>query len=98
MTYCEALFDKNILQIQKLVHDIGDLSKLIHKKEKHFFYMMIVILLLIHFLQKSIKKYGLISFEYDQNNKLKFNIINDIQKEFITLQLEDILNPRKLKQ
>ena len=28
---------------------------------------------------------------------MKFNIINDIQKEFITLQLEDILNPKKIE-
>ena len=42
---------------------------------------------------------------YDQNNKniinsknkLKFNIINDIQKDIITLQLEDILNPKKIE-
>ena len=31
LTNCEALFDKNILRIKKLVHDIGDVSKLIHK-------------------------------------------------------------------
>ena len=47
----------------------------------------------------------MISLEYGQNNKnivnsenkLKFNIINDIQKEFITLQLQDILNPKKIE-
>ena len=109
MTNCEGLFDKNVLPIKKLARDIGDVSKLIHKKKRNFFCMMIVTLLLIHFLQKSIKKiqsYGLISLEDDLNykniinskNKLKLNIINDIQKEFIMLPLEDILNPKKLKQ
>ena len=47
----------------------------------------------------------MISLEYGQNNKnivnsenkLKFNIINDIQKEVITLQLEDILNQKKIE-
>ena len=37
LTNCEALFDKNILRIKKLVHDIGDVSKLIHKEKKEFF-------------------------------------------------------------
>ena len=34
LTYCEALFDKNVLPIKKFVHDIGDISKLIHKEKK----------------------------------------------------------------
>ena len=57
-------------------------------------------------VNKKIQSYGLISLEDDLNykniinskNKLKLNIINDIQKEFIMLPLEDILNPKKLKQ
>ena len=57
-------------------------------------------------VNKKIQSYGLISLEYDKTtenlinskNRLKFNILNNIQKEFITLQLEDILNPKKLKQ
>ena len=68
--------------------------------------MMIVVSLHTHFSQKLIKKiqsYGLISLEYDKTtanlinskNRLKFNILNNYQKEFITLQLEDILNPKK---
>ena len=44
---CEQLFDKNILEIKKLVKDIGDLTPLIHKEQKKFFYMMTAILLLI---------------------------------------------------
>ena len=58
LNYCEALFDKNVLRIKKLIHDIGDLSKLIHKKQNIFFYMMIAKLLIIHFLQKSIRNYN----------------------------------------
>ena len=57
-------------------------------------------------VNKKIQSYGLISLEYDKTtenlinskNRLKFNILNNIQKEFITLQLEDILNPKKLEQ
>ena len=32
LTTCEALFDKNVLPIKKLVNDIGDLNKLIEKE------------------------------------------------------------------
>ena len=55
-------------------------------------------------VNKKIQSHGLISLEYDKTteslinskNRLKFNILNNIQKEFITLQLDDILNPKKL--
>ena len=54
-------------------------------------------------VNKKIQSYGLISLEYDKTtanlinskSRLKFNISNNYQKEFITLQLEDILNPKK---
>ena len=68
--------------------------------------MMIVVSLHTHFSQKLIKKiqsYGLISLEYDKTtaslinarNRMKFNFFKNCQKNFITLQLEDILNPKK---
>ena len=108
LTNCEVLFDKNVLPNKKLVHDIGNVSKLIHKEKKNFFYDDSNISIHTFFTEvnKKIQSYRLISLEYDQNNKniinsknkLKFNIINEIQKEFITFQLEDILNPKKLKQ
>ena len=31
LSHCEWLFDKNVLEIKKLVKDIGDLTPLIHK-------------------------------------------------------------------
>ena len=37
LTYCEELFDKDVLPNKKLVHDIGDVSKLIHKEKNNFF-------------------------------------------------------------
>ena len=48
----------------------------------------------------------MISLEYSKDNKslinsknrLKFNVFNNIRKEYLTLQLEDILTPKKLKQ
>ena len=56
-------------------------------------------------VNKKIQSDGLISLEYDKTtanlinskNRLKFNILNNIQREFITLQLEDILNPKKIE-
>ena len=37
LTFCEELFDKNVLEIKKLVKDIGDLTPLIQKEQKIFF-------------------------------------------------------------
>ena len=56
-------------------------------------------------LNKNIQSYGIISLQYDYNNeklinwknKLRFKINNNIKKEFITLQLEDILVPKKIE-
>ena len=32
----------------------------------------------------------------NSKNRLKFNILRNIEKEFLTLQLEDILTPKKV--
>ena len=56
-------------------------------------------------VNNKIQSYGLDSIEYDKTtanlinstNRLKFNILNNIQKEFTSLQLEDILNPKKIE-
>ena len=55
-------------------------------------------------LNKNIQSYGIISLQYDYNNekaikwknKLRFKINYNIKKEFLTLQLEDILSPKKI--
>ena len=47
----------------------------------------------------------MISLEYSKDNKslinsknqLKFNVFNNIQKEYLTPQLEDILTPKKIE-
>ena len=68
--------------------------------------MVIVILPVIHLslnLMKNIQCFGSISLQYDHNNekvissknKLRFKIDHNMKKEFITLQLEDILTPKK---
>ena len=56
-------------------------------------------------VNKKIQSYRLISLEYDKTtanlinskNRLKFNILNNIQRKCITLQLEDISNPKKIE-
>ena len=56
-------------------------------------------------LNKSIQSYGRISLQYDYNNekvinwknKLLFKINHNIKKKLITLQLEDILTPKKIE-
>ena len=60
LKYCEELFDANVLVIEKLVIDIGNLTPIVHKeRKKNFFYMMVVVSLPTYFLQKLIKNFSL---------------------------------------
>ena len=80
---------------KKLVKDIGDLTPTAHKERKKIFYMMIAVSLhtFCTEVNKKIQSDGLISLEYDKTtanlinskNRLKFNILNNIQREFITV-------------
>ena len=77
----------------------------IKNEKKNFLYDDSIIITHTFFTEvnKKIQSYRLISLEYDKTignlinskNRLKFNIINNIQREFMTLQLEDVLNPKK---
>ena len=107
ITECEKLFDK-ILPIKKLVKDIGDLDSLFMKETKSFFLYYDSNLITYTFfteVNKKFQPYRLISLEYNSNNKnlinsknrLKFNILRNIRKEYLTLQLEDILTPKKIE-
>ena len=109
MTHCEKLFDKNVLPIKKLVKDFGNLHFIDEKVRKNYFLYDDSNLITNTFfteLNKKIQSYRMISLEYSKDNKslinsknwLKFNVFNNIQKEYLTLQLEDILTPKKLKQ
>ena len=108
LKYCEELFDKDVLEIKQLVKDIGDLKNLIHKEQKIFILYDDSNLISDTFfteLNKNIPSYGLISLHYDYNNekfinwknKFCFKINKNIKKEFITLQLEDILATKKIE-
>ena len=107
LTDCEKLFDKDVLEIKQLVKDIGDLNTLIHREQKNFVLYddsNIISNTFFTELNKNIQSYGIISLQYDYNNekaikwknKLRFKINHNIKKEFLTLQLEDILSPKKI--
>ena len=91
LTQCKKLFDKNVLPIEKLVKDIGDLNNLTIKETEN--------LLLYHdsnlisntfFIEfnKKIQCHGFISSLYNNSdkqlikskNRLKFNILRNIEK------------------
>ena len=105
---CEQLFDKNVLPIKKLVKDIGDLDKMVIKATKKFYLYDDCNLISNTFfteLNKQIQCYGFISLLYNNSdkhlisskNRLKFNVLHNDQREYITLQLEEILTPKKFK-
>ena len=108
LTDCQKLFDKDVLEMKQLVKDIGDLNNLIHKEQKNFILYDESDFIKETFfteLNKNIPSYGIISLHYDYNkktlinwkNKLGFNINKNIKKEFITLQLEEALAPKKIE-
>ena len=96
------MFDKDVLEIKQLVKDIGDLNTLIHGEQKSFVLYDdsdIVSNAFFTELNKNIQSYGIVSLQYNYNNekvinwrnKLRFKINHNIKKEFLTLQLGDIL-------
>ena len=95
-------------EIKKLVKDIGNLNNLTIKETKSFFLYDNSNLISNTFfteLNKKIQACGYILLLYNDRdeqlitlkNRLKFNILVDIEKEFITLHSEDILMPKKIK-
>ena len=107
-TKCQELLDKNVLTTEKLVIDIGDLNNLTIKETKNFFLYDDSNLISNTFftdLNKKIQAYGYISLLYNNSNerlitsknRLKFNVLVDSEKEFLTLQFEEILTPKKIE-
>ena len=102
------MFDKYVLETKQLVKDIGDLNTLIHREQKNFVLYddsNIISNTFFTELNKNIQSYGISPLQYNYNNKkvinwinkLRFKINHNIKKEFITLQLEDILTPKKIE-
>ena len=108
ITVCENTFDKNVLPIKKPIKDIGDLNNLAVNETKNvFLYDDSNFISNTFFTELNKKKqcYGYISLLYNNSdkhlvnskNRLKFNVIINNQREFLTFQLEDILTPHKIK-
>ena len=102
------MFDKNVLPIKKLVKGIGDLNNLTIKETKNYFLYDDSNFISNTFfteLNKKIQCYGFISLLYNNSdkklvnskNRLKFNFLKNIEKEFLTIQLDDILAPKKIE-
>ena len=109
LKYCEELFDANVLVIKKLIIDIGNLTPIVHKERKIFFLYggsSIITHIFSTKVNKKLQSYGLISLEYDKTtanlinskNRLKFNILNNVERKLITLRLEVFQIQKKLKQ
>ena len=85
------MFDKNVLPIEKLVKDIGDLNNLTIKETENLFLYddsnLISNTFFIEF-NKKIQCHGFISSLYNNSdkqlinskNRLKFNILRNIEK------------------
>ena len=66
------MFDKDVLEIKRLVKDIGDLKTLIHREQKNFVLYddsNIISDTFFTELKKNIQSYGIISLHYDYNNE-----------------------------
>ena len=83
------MFDKSVFQIKKLVKDIGDLDNLVIKETKKLFLYDDSNLITNTFfteVNKKLQSRGLISLQYNSNNKnlinsknrLKFNVLNNV--------------------
>ena len=86
------MFDTNVLQIKKLVKDIGDLIPLTHKEQKKIFLYddsNIITNTFFCEVKKKIHCYGFISLEYNHDNeklinsknRLSFKIKHNIKKD-----------------
>ena len=102
------MFDKDVLKIKQLVKDIRDLNTLVKREQKNFVLCdnsNVISNTFFTELNKNKRSYRRIPLHYDYNNeniinwknKLSFKINHNIKKEFITLQLEDILTPKKIE-
>ena len=96
---CEKLFDKDVLEIKKLVNDIGLLKEITKYEQLNlglYEHDNIIDETFIQRLNKRIQLYGFISIPFAQNKKnhlvslknlLPFRVKNNIQKERLTFQL-----------
>ena len=108
LTECEKLFDKNVLKIKKLEKEIGDLNGAIFKETKNFYLYdnsNVISNTFFTELNRKIQCYRFILLLYTKSNyqlanstnRLKFNVLNNDQRDYLIFQLEDILSPYQIK-
>ena len=76
------MFDKDVLEIKRLVKDIGDLKTLIHREQKNFVLYddsNIISDTFFTELEKNIQSYGIISLHYHYNNEKFINWKNKLR-------------------
>ena len=101
----EKLFDKDVIEVKDLVKDIGDVGKLSKREQKSFILYdnnNVIKETFFTEIKKNISSYGMISINYNYDNKslinwqnrLEFTFKNDINEEFLTFQLENAIEPK----
>ena len=96
---CEKLFDKDVLEIKKLVNDIGQLNEITEYEQLNlalFDDSKIIDETFIQRFNKQIQLYGFISIPFSHTKKnhlitlknlLPFRVLNDVVKENISFEL-----------
>ena len=108
LTECKKLFDKNVLKIKKLEKEIGNLNGAIFKETKKFYLYdnsNVISNTFFTELNRKIQCYRFILLLYTKSNyqlvnstnRLKFNVLNNDQRDHSIFQLEDILSPYEIK-
>ena len=101
----EKLFDKDVIEVKELVKDIGNVEKLSKREQKNFILYdnnNVIKETFFTEIKRNISSYGMISINYNYDNKslinwqnrLEFAFKNDINEEFLTFQLEDAIEPK----
>ena len=96
------------MKIKKLEKDIGNLNDIIFKETKIFYFhddSNFIPNTFVTELNKKIQCYSFISLLYTKSNyqlvnstnRLKFNVLNNDQRDHLIFQLEDILSPYQIK-
>ena len=108
LTKCEELFDKNVLEIKKLVDNIGELNEVVTYQQLNLVLYddsNLIEPIFIQRFNKHIQIYGFISVPIankkrnnliNSDNILQFNINHEINKEYLTLQVEHLESSGKV--
>ena len=105
---CEELFDEKVLEIKKLIKDIGDLNVVISDKQLNLILYgdsNIIAPTYTQRFSKHLQIYGFISIPYKgvsleliySKNRQKFNMLYNIYKEYISLEIAYLNKPRPIK-